>query len=563
MYKRIFVGLLLTLSYSTGFGQTKANVKKIEKLVAAVVKKVMGATVKIAAFDTLSQTLAVSQFSGVVVNEEGLVLTAAHATQPKQIYQLCFPNGRKILAKGLGRISLGKDKPATDVAMMQIIENGIWPFAEMAYSSEMIVGQPCIGISFPGTFEQKLPNVRLGRIETTDISKGNFQSSCKMEPGDSGGALFDVNGRLIGIHSWILNNEQQNFEVPIDLYRRYWDALHVPISYDSLPKSINNVATSCKIDSDTIPPLDLMAIIKTKNASSVINISSTVYDHVMYFSLGTILKFEINGKPFQGILTKSSSVGDQALITFRGKQFKAKTFYRNKENDLALLRIDNMLPSGIDLSLGAAEISIPLGTVLFSALADGKSKVGIASTHEIEMEMKYSFGFLGAKTKFINDQVTITEIPKGYPADGILKTFDRIKSINGIAINRPEQYIEVLSKYYQNDTISMEIFRDGKAMLQKIRLGIFRPVGHTGDSYSGGRSPRSDGFKKVIAQDAAIKANECGGPVFDVAGHFVGINIGRHSRTSTIIMPADVIAKFCEQYVKELPLLSAGKISNR
>jgi serine protease Do len=79
---------------------------------------------------------------------------------------------------------------------------------------------------------------------------------------------------------------------------------------------------------------------------------------------------------------------------------------------------------------------------------------------------------------------------------------------------------------------------------------------HTADGFPGGRSLRSDGFRKVFAQDAALKASECGGPVFDGNGRFVGINIGRHSRTSTIVMPADVIAEF----VNNIPAgLNEGK----
>ena len=47
-----------------------------------------------------------------------------------------------------------------------------------------------------------------------------------MEPGDSGGALFDLDGRVIGIHSKVGRSMTQNFEVPINVYKSYWTELN-------------------------------------------------------------------------------------------------------------------------------------------------------------------------------------------------------------------------------------------------------------------------------------------------------------------------------------------------
>lgn len=75
-------------------------------------------------------------------------------------------------------------------------------------------------------------------------------------------------------------------------------------------------------------------------------------------------------------------------------------------------------------------------------------------------------------------------------------------------------------------------------------------VRHVSFEYRGGRSARSDGFKNVLVYDAAIHANECGSPVFDIEGQFYGINIARRSRTSVIVMPLAVLGKFLEENLK-------------
>lgn len=84
----------------------------------------------------------------------------------------------------------------------------------------------------------------------------------------------------------------------------------------------------------------------------------------------------------------------------------------------------------------------------------------------------------------------------------------------------------------------------------KVILPAYPTSTHPAWRFAGGRSLRSDGFKKIFAQDAIVKATECGGPVFDAGGNFYGINIARHSRTSTIVMPKDVISKFIKQILK-------------
>jgi len=65
--------------------------------------------------------------------------------------------------------------------------------------------------------------VRVGRILTKD-SKA-LVTDCTLVGGDSGGPLFDMSGKVIGIHSRIGLNVAQNYHVPVDTYRETWDKL--------------------------------------------------------------------------------------------------------------------------------------------------------------------------------------------------------------------------------------------------------------------------------------------------------------------------------------------------
>jgi serine protease Do len=76
----------------------------------------------------------------------------------------------------------------------------------------------------PGGYDPDRPPVlRWGRVLKTDDSA--ILSDCTLVGGDSGGPLFDLQGRVIGIHSRIGKNLTINVHVPIDPYRESWDRL--------------------------------------------------------------------------------------------------------------------------------------------------------------------------------------------------------------------------------------------------------------------------------------------------------------------------------------------------
>ena len=100
------------------------------------------------------------------------------------------------------------------------------PVAEMGWSSNLKLNEPCISLGYPGAYDAKRGVVvRFGRITKPVAENGMIQSTCLMEPGDSGGPLFDIQGRVIGIHSNIRRSLDQNYDVPVDQFRRYWSQL--------------------------------------------------------------------------------------------------------------------------------------------------------------------------------------------------------------------------------------------------------------------------------------------------------------------------------------------------
>lgn len=155
--------------------------------------------------------------SGVIINDKGLVLTAAHvAGGVGKKVTVIMEDGRRFKAETLGLIS------TTDAAMIQIREGGPFPYVEIDKDNPPRLGDWVFALGHSGGFDKVRGSVvRLGRLvwnmDTT------IQSDCKLIGGDSGGPLFDLNGKLVGIHSRVGQVLDQSMHVPIREFLKNWD----------------------------------------------------------------------------------------------------------------------------------------------------------------------------------------------------------------------------------------------------------------------------------------------------------------------------------------------------
>jgi serine protease Do len=157
--------------------------------------------------------------SGVVISEDGVVLTAAHVCdRPNRDVKFIFPDGKTARGKTLGT------NHERDAGMMRITDKGPWPFAELGALAEARLGDWVLTLGHPGGFDpERSMVVRLGRIiRLTPVA---LQTDCTLTGGDSGGPLFDMRGKVIGIHSRINDSTAENFHVSITAFRESWDRL--------------------------------------------------------------------------------------------------------------------------------------------------------------------------------------------------------------------------------------------------------------------------------------------------------------------------------------------------
>ena len=533
--------------------------QKVESIISAAVKKAYPASVRMWGFDTTRNERNSAQFSGVVVSADGYILTAAHTVQPGRNYKVFFTDGREAIAEALGKIEVKETPGAPDVAMMKILTKGSWPYAEMGYSQSLVKNEMCLSIAYPESLNQKLPTLRLGKIAEVKNTYGFIQSTCKMEPGDSGGPLFDYLGRVIGLHSAIDVAEDMNFEIPVDLYRKYWSALQQEKIYTAFPDqsdlfNADNLAGQIKKDTES-GKIDFGKVKfspKFKNTS--FEVSSRLNGEMKTVSATLFNLTDVAGTHKQVLVTKNSMTGEAIGLKFKDKTLNLSVIARDKENDLILLGLSEAIQGGIDLKAIKPLISEnPVGQLLFTAKYDATYLQSVWSSTQLNLPKISAMPYFGAMVAYNTSPVVFSLIKAASPAEQSgLKMGDELVSIDGQAIAKSADFVPFMAKHWPDDEITLNWTREGKPFAKAVKLaGIGQSSSnHPAEKFAGGKSARRDGFSAVYAHDLAVTPDLNGSPVFDIKGNFCGLNIARFSRTAALFLPASVVCNFISEHIK-------------
>lgn len=204
---------------------TLDELKAMQTLLKSTVEKVMPSTVGL--------LLGQGAGSGVIVSEDGLVLTAAHVIiKPNQDVRIVLWDGTFVRGKTLGmnaRFDSGMvritSKPPKDAKWPGAAE-GKWPAVEIGKSADLKRGQYVIALGHPGGPKpERKPPVRLGQFLSTQQFGRAIRTDSTLVGGDSGGPLFDMSGKLIGIHSRIGLDLETNIHVPTEEFKDNWDKM--------------------------------------------------------------------------------------------------------------------------------------------------------------------------------------------------------------------------------------------------------------------------------------------------------------------------------------------------
>jgi serine protease Do len=187
-----------------------------------------------------------SMGSGFIVSADGLVLTNAHVVDGADEVTVKLTDKREFKAKVLGMDKL------TDVAVLRIAAAGL-PAVRLGDAARIRVGDWVLAIGSPFGFEN---SVTAGIVSAKfrslpDDSYVPFiQTDAAVNPGNSGGPLFNLNGEVIGINSQIYSRsggyQGVSFAIPIDVAMRVQQQLvqHGKVAHGRLGVTIQEVSPS-------------------------------------------------------------------------------------------------------------------------------------------------------------------------------------------------------------------------------------------------------------------------------------------------------------------------------
>jgi putative serine protease PepD len=185
--------------------------------IAAVAEAVSPAVVQI---ETSQGGTPLGVGSGVVYDPDGLIITNSHVVEGADAVQVRMADGTMVDGEVLGA------DPSTDIAVVRIPSSAVIDVAVLALGEEVRVGQLAVAIGSPFGFDQTVTSgivSAVGRPFPNDeqILVAMIQTDAPINQGNSGGALVDREGRVIGINSAIVSQSGDNnglgFSIPIDL----------------------------------------------------------------------------------------------------------------------------------------------------------------------------------------------------------------------------------------------------------------------------------------------------------------------------------------------------------
>src|SRR5210317_937791 len=159
--------------------------------------------------------------SGAIIDSRGYLVTNAHVVEKASKIYVALPGERKEREASL----VGLDQ-STDLAVIKVVAEQSLPYLTFADDDDLLLGETVIAIGNPLGLENSVTTgvVSAPKRRLPDGEGGVsvfIQTDALINPGNSGGPLLDINGRLIGINTAIIQQAQGiGFAIPIKVVRR-------------------------------------------------------------------------------------------------------------------------------------------------------------------------------------------------------------------------------------------------------------------------------------------------------------------------------------------------------
>jgi len=579
-----------------------ADLRAIEGHVTALAEKVLPCTVAL--------QVGGARASGVIVTEDGYVLTAAHVIgRPGRDVTITFSDGRTVQGKTLGL------NPDVDGGLIRMNDEGPWPFAPIAPKDESPKrGDWCLAAGHPGGFQpSRTPPLRLGRVIASE--PGVIRTDCTISMGDSGGPLFDMHGRVIGIHSRIAEQTTMNLHVPAATYQEAWDVLKAgeiaarrasnrfltrldvngdgkiirsEIKNEFLLQVYDRLASKLELDPEkTYEVEDLRKSLglstprgfdpRNLPAPTILDRSSeslprdefaqgravrAAFGELVNKTRGATVRIKCEGKDVAlgaivsadgWIVTKASELANRdkiVCVLSYGRELDARLVGADAASDVAVLRVEASDLKAVEFQSATLRPGMWLASPSNSS---DRLAVGVVSV--AERLIARSPGVLGVLIDDREAGATVRQVMPGSGAAAAgIKPGDVITHIAAEPVARLAELQTAVRKHRVGDVVQVTGKREDETLELSVRLGMpENSLGADPTRVTGALSGRRDDFPAAIQHDTVLRPTDCGGPVVDLAGRVIGINVARADRTASYVLPSSAVLETLDRIKAKSP----------
>lgn len=261
------------------------------------------------------------------------------------------------------------------------------------------------------------------------------------------------------------------------------------------------------------------------------------------------------------IVTKASELPDGEMnseITCQlpdGRKLPAKITGIHKQNDLAMLAV---AAKGLTPVAWSKDVGCKPGSWLATpGRGELPISVGVMST---KVHDRPDRGYLGVTTEQRRGTVRLRQVVPGTAAEAAgLRRGDVILEFDDNQIRSPRQFSSTIGRRKPGDKVKLKVRRRGEELILEATLR--KNDDRRGPTSSQERlwGPLSDvriGFTEVIQHDSVLRPNQCGGPLVNLDGEVVGINISRVGRMETLALTGKAVRSMLED-------LKSGKLASK
>lgn len=264
-------------------------------------------------------------------------------------------------------------------------------------------------------------------------------------------------------------------------------------------------------------------------------------------ALGTLVS------PQGYLVTKASETEEVDTARFQsGVTATAERLQVDPDLDLALFRITTPRVPSVDWNLSTQP---EMGQIAIAPDVKRSAKLGVVATRLRGIpETGAALGVEGGgQDQEDQEGARISAVVPDSPAERAeLKKGDLVVAVNGRSIRTFLELSATISMLKPGDTALMKILRDEETIAIPVVLG-YRAVIEREDrnqQMSGLTSERRTGFERVIQHDIPIPADSLGGPLLNLKGEVLGINIARADRVTTFAIPNDLARESAERMIQ-------------